>query len=155
MPRHVSWKPSIIIPQACLSPVITLQKALALGLPPAWVTARDCASSAIDLLAIRAKGCGLAGTRPGGTGGTALEFGVLPTPASLGVVGPVGTRQGDVVSTLEIIGVMVGCGLVLLDALGTTGLVAGVAGGAGLLPASPFSPGVVVAFSLAPRASIG
>ena len=86
----------------------------------------------------------------------ALGFGIMFCPASPGgAVGLVGTRLGDVVSTLETVGVTVGCGLVLSGVLGMAGLVAGAVGGAGLLPASPYSPGVVVAFSPAPKASIG
>ena len=64
----------------------------------------------------------------------------MPTPVNPGgVVGPVGTRLGDVVSALETVGEMVGCGLALSGVLGMAGLVAGVAGGVGLFPASPSS----------------
>ena len=156
MPRHASRNPSIIILEACLSPVIMPEKAPALGLPLAWDTARDCTSSAIDLSATRPTMSGPAGARPGGTGGVALGFGIMSHPASPGgAVGLVGTRLGDVVSALETVGVTVACGLVLSGVLGMAGLIAGAVGGAGLLPASPSSPGVVVAFSLAPEASIG
>ena len=85
-----------------------------------------------------------------------LGFVVIPTPASPGgAVGLVGTRLGDVVSALETVGVTVGCGLALLGMLGMVGMAAEVAGGTGLFPASPSSPGVVVAFSLALRALVG
>ena len=85
-----------------------------------------------------------------------LGFGIMSHPASPGgAVGPVGTRLGDVVSALETVGVTAGCGLVLSGVLGMASLVAGMVGGVGLLPASPSSPGVVVAFSLVPEASIG
>ena len=80
----------------------------------------------------------------------------MPTPTSPGgVVGLVGTGLGDVVSALETVGVTVGCGLALSDVPGTAGWAVGMAGGAGLLPTSPSSPGVVVAFSSALRASVG
>ena len=83
-------------------------------------------------------------------------FVVMPTLANLGgVVGPVGTGLANVVSALETVGEVVGCGLALSGVLGMAGLVAGVAGGAGLFPASSSSAGVVVAFSPALRASVG
>ena len=98
---------------------------------------------------------GPAGARPGGTGGVALGFGIMSRPTSPGgAVGLVGTRLGDIVSALETVGITAGCGLVLSGVLGTASLVAGVVE-AGLLPASPSSPGVVVTFSPAPEASIG
>ena len=127
-----------------------------MGLPPAWVTARDCASSAIDLSATRAKRLGSTRARPGGTGGVALGSGIMHHPASPGgMVGPAGTGLGDVVSALETVGITAGCGLAMSDVLGMASLVAGVVGGVGLFPASPSSPGVVVAFSPAPEASVG